>query len=72
MDNLDVRNIIEVETISRLISHEKKLVEIFDEILDKVNIKINTEGPGVQMKDPPTACMIDMLLETDSSDSDED
>ena len=72
MDNLDVRNIIEVETIRKLISHEKKLLEIFDEILEKVNIKINVEQTVVDMKDPPTACMIDMLLETDSSDSDED
>ena len=67
MEDLDVNNILEVAEIRKMISHKKNLLEIFDEILRKVNVKINVESvvKSIQDEDIPN----DILLESDT-DSD--
>tara|TARA_R100000388_G_scaffold94665_1_gene82650 strand:- start:975 stop:1166 length:192 start_codon:yes stop_codon:yes gene_type:complete len=63
MEDLDVNNIIEIKEIRKLISHKKNLLEIFDEIIQKVNIKINDKDSSLISK------VVDVASETDS-DSD--
>ena len=43
MDPLDLMNVIEVQEIRSRISDNDKLLEFFDEIIKKVNKKINNE-----------------------------
>ena len=43
MDPLDLMNVIEVQEIRARISDNDKLLEFFDEIIKKVNKKINNE-----------------------------
>ena len=43
MDPLDLMNVIEAQEIRSLINHNDKLLEFFDEIIKKVNKKINNE-----------------------------
>lgn len=63
MEDLDVNNIIEIKEIRKLISHKKNLLEIFDEIIQKVNIKINDKDSSLISK------VVDVV---DSTDSDSD
>lgn len=39
--DLDLENIFEIKEIKRLISHDKKLVEFFDELIKIKNLMIN-------------------------------
>ena len=43
MDPLDLMNVFEAQEIRALINHNDKLLEFFDEIIKKVNKKINNE-----------------------------
>ena len=43
MDPLDLMNVFEAQEIRSLINHNDKLLEFFDEIIKKVNKKINNE-----------------------------
>lgn len=66
MEDLDVNNIIEIKEIRKLISHKKNLLEIFDEIIQKVNIKINDKDSSLISK------VVDCDETMDSTDSDSD
>tara|TARA_R100001440_G_scaffold56854_1_gene76648 strand:+ start:6903 stop:7082 length:180 start_codon:yes stop_codon:yes gene_type:complete len=39
--DLDLDNVLEIKEIRKLISHEKKLLEFFDELIKVKNITIN-------------------------------
>jgi len=39
--DLDLDNVLEIKEIRKLISHEKKLLEFFDELIKLKNITIN-------------------------------
>jgi len=39
--DLDLKNIFEIKEIRKLISHDKKLLEFFDELINIKNIMIN-------------------------------
>ena len=66
MEDLDVNNILEIAEIRKMISHKKHLVDMFDEILKKVNVKINAEKMVKSIKDEDIPN--DMLLESDEEE----
>ena len=43
MEKLDINNILEIQEIKNLIRHKRNLITFFDELIEKVNIKINEE-----------------------------
>tara|TARA_R100000900_G_C3304501_1_gene158486 strand:+ start:495 stop:725 length:231 start_codon:yes stop_codon:yes gene_type:complete len=45
MEKLDINNIIEAQEIKNMIRHKKKLVDFFDDMIQKINIQINDEKP---------------------------
>ena len=44
-DSLNINNILEIQEIKNLIRHKRNLITFFDELIEKVNIKINDEKP---------------------------
>ena len=48
MEKLDINNILEIQEIKNLIRHKRNLIIFFDELIEKVNIKINEEKPIYQ------------------------
>ena len=47
MEKLDINNIIETQEIKNLIRHKKELLEFFDELIKKINKRINEEKPVI-------------------------
>ena len=48
-DSLNINNILEIQEIKNLIRHKRNLIIFFDELIEKVNIKINDEKPIYQV-----------------------
>jgi len=45
MEKLDINNIIEAQEIKHLIRNKKNLLDFFEDMIKKINIKINDEKP---------------------------
>jgi ABC-type transport system involved in cytochrome bd biosynthesis fused ATPase/permease subunit len=67
MEELSCDNIIEINHIKKLISHEKKLLKIFDDIIVIANIKLNKEKTCASL---PIEENTEPLLSDHSSDED--
>jgi len=60
-DSLNINNILEIQEIKNLIRHKRNLITFFDELIEKVNIKINDEKPIYRV----------LKLQPESDDDDE-
>ena len=49
-ENLDVKNILEVDRIRKILSETPKLLDIFDMILHIANQRVNEEKPCFRME----------------------
>lgn len=52
--DLDLKNIFEIKEIRKLISHDKKLLEFFDELINIKNIMINESSESESDSDYST------------------
>ena len=69
MEKLDINNILEIQEIKNLIRHKRNLITFFDELIEKVNIKINDEKPIYQvLKLQPVSESSESESEPDSDD----
>ena len=70
MEPLNLNNVIEVQEIRDLICHKEELIDFFDELLKKINKKINVEKQFkfIKVEDVDN----DILLSDHSSDDDSD
>ena len=69
MEKLDINNIIETQEIKNLIRHKKELLEFFDELIKKINKRINEEKPVITFN---IEIDEDIILSDHSSDELED
>ena len=65
--DLDLDNIIEIKQIRKLISHDKKLLEFFNEIIKIKNIEVNANIMNTDYELPN-----DTLYPSDTSSSESD
>tara|TARA_R110002124_G_scaffold51997_1_gene149952 strand:+ start:262 stop:495 length:234 start_codon:yes stop_codon:yes gene_type:complete len=69
MEQLDINNVVEVQEIKELICHRRDLLMYFNELIDKVNIKINnSDGRRCNVPDVDNDLenLREMILESDS------
>ena len=69
MEKLDINNIIEAQEIKNMIRHKKKLLDFFDDMIQKINIQINDEKPVFKIKYNDT---IDNTIDYATTSSEED
>ena len=69
MEKLDINNIIETQEIKNLRRHKKELLEFFDELIKKINKRINEEKPVITFNIENDE---DIILSDHSSDELED
>tara|TARA_R100001440_G_scaffold7114_5_gene14237 strand:+ start:1346 stop:1576 length:231 start_codon:yes stop_codon:yes gene_type:complete len=62
MEELNIGNILEAQEIRNLIRHKKNLLEFFDELIEKVNKKINH----------PSHLSLEPVFDSDTSDTSDD
>jgi hypothetical protein len=68
-EDLDIKNILEVEKIKEILSPQPRLLEIFNYIIMIANKNINAESPCVYL---PLEVNTEPNLSDHSSDSDHD
>jgi len=62
-DSLNINNIIEIQEIKNLIRHKRNLITFFDELIEKVNIKINDEKPIYLKLEPESDDEVNAFLD---------
>jgi len=65
MEELNIGNILEAQEIRNLIRHKKNLLEFFDELIEKVNKKINLPENYLKLSLEP-------VFDSDTSDDDDE
>ena len=74
MEQLDINNVVEVQEIKELICHRRDLLMYFNELIDKVNIKINnSDGKRCNVPDSKDDLenLREMILESDETSDEE-